>query len=64
MWFAKTIKNLKLIDLSLIKLSVFFFAFFVASYIDNNALIGGRWIWLALGIIFVIKPLNIAMKHM
>jgi len=64
MWFAKTIKNLKLIDISLIKLSVFFFAFFVASFIDNDVLVGWRWIWLILGVLFAIKPWSIAMKHM
>ena len=64
MWFAKTIKNLKLWDISLLKLSVFFFAFFIASYVDSEALEGFRWLWLVLGIVFAIKPAALAFKHM
>jgi hypothetical protein len=64
MWFAKVIKNLKWWDISLMKLGVFFFTFFIASYISSNTLIGGRWIWLILAILFSIKPVSIAIKHM
>lgn len=64
MWFAKTIKNLKVWDVALIKLSVFFFAFFIASFIDPVLVQQYRWIWLILGIIFMIKPLALSLKHM
>lgn len=64
MWFAKTIKNMKLWDISLLKLSVFFFAFFIASFINAELIQQYRWIWLTLGIIFMIKPLALALRHM
>ena len=64
MWFAKVVKNMKWWDISLIKLGMLFFAFFVASYISAEILIGGRWIWLILAVIFSIRPASIAIKHM
>lgn len=64
MWFAKVIKSLKWWDLTLIKIGIFFFSFFIASYIGSSILVGGRGIWLALAVIFFIKPASIALKHL
>lgn len=64
MWFAKIVKDLKWWDISLIKAGVFFFGLFIASYISNNVLIRGRWMWLVLAILFAIKPWSVALKHL
>jgi hypothetical protein len=63
MWFAKAMKDLKWWDISLIKFGVFFFTLFVASYISNETLMKGRWIFLGLGILFAIKPWSVALKN-
>jgi len=52
----KRMKGLKVWDISLIKLSTFFFAFFIASLIPQ-IVIDYKWIWVILGILFAIKPL-------
>ena len=64
MWFAKAVKNLKWWDISLIKAAAFFFAFFFASYIDSSVLVEWRWLWLILAVLFSIRPMKIALKHM
>jgi len=64
MWFARAIKNLKFWDITLIKLSVFFIAFFIASFVNADLIQQFRWLWLTLGIIFMIKPVALALKHM
>ncbi|MBS3151135.1 hypothetical protein J4443_02025 [Candidatus Woesearchaeota archaeon] len=64
MWFAKAVKNLKWWDIALIKAGVFFFSLFVASYISNYILVGGRWLWLILAIALSIKPWSLALRHL
>lgn len=56
MWFGKDIKNLKFWDLQLIKVAVFFFTLFVASFINAELLVRYRIIWLALFVVSAIKP--------
>ena len=50
------VKNLNVVDVQFIKLSVFFFAFFLASFL-GNVLVDYRWLWLILFVIFAIKPI-------
>ncbi|MDO8517336.1 MAG: hypothetical protein Q7S33_04400 [Nanoarchaeota archaeon] len=50
-------KKLSIIDIQLIKLAVFFFAFWIASYFPNEIIMQYRWLWFGLFIVSSIKPL-------
>jgi len=64
MWFAKAVKNLKWWDFTLIKAGIFFFSFFVASFINNDLLARGRWVWLILAVAFSIRSFSLAFKNL
>ncbi len=55
--FNKFRKNITIADVQFIKLSVFFFAFWIASFIDINYIVGWRWIWFGLFLLFGAKPI-------
>lgn len=58
----KKVEKLNWLDVQLIKLSVFFLAFFIASFIPFDFLEKYRWMWLILFVLFIIKPLYKALK--
>jgi len=55
-FWNKKVKKLNFWDLQFIKASVFFFAFWVISFISVEKIIKYRWLWFGLFLIFAIKP--------
>lgn len=52
----KCIMHAEFFDIPLIKLSVFFFTLFIASYISKDLLIKYRFVWILGFLIFAIRP--------
>lgn len=59
----KAMKNLTVWDIQFIKLSCFFLGFFAAAFFSESFLYSYRWLWLALTIIFAIKPMYAALAR-
>jgi hypothetical protein len=58
--FFKRRSNFNVLDIGLTKLSVFFFALFIISFLSGNAINGIielRLLWLVLFVLLAIKPL-------
>jgi hypothetical protein len=53
------LKKTNIFDIQLIKISVFFFAFWIASYIPSEFLSQYRWIWF---LIFIISAIPVFWK--
>jgi hypothetical protein len=48
--------DLSVLDMQLTKLAVFFFAFWIVSFIATDFIIKYRWIWFLVFLVFAIKP--------
>ena len=57
-WYSEKIKNLGYLDMQFIKLAIISFTLFIVSFLSDyiDKIVAWRWIWLALFVLFAIKP--------
>ncbi len=56
-FLKKEVKKLNWLDFYLLKISVFFFAWFITTFLNLNIIVNYRWLWFVLFFIFGITPI-------